>query len=382
MPRTSIRFFICAILSSVLCGPQQASAQPVAAPARAIAAAPARPVAAPAPRGATCHDGMSFERFLADLKQQAVAGGVSQNAIAEASPYLVYDQGIVNRDRGQRVFGQVFTEFARRMAASYRMQQGQARIKTYAAAFARAEKEYGVPPAVIAAFWGLESDFGANMGNLPTLRSLVSLAYDCRRSDMFQGETIAALKVIDRGDLSPAEMIGSWAGELGQTQFLPTHYVNYAVDYDGDGRRNLLRSGPDVIGSTANYIATGLKWKRGEPWLEEVRAPQNLAAGFSWDQADLTVKHPRSKWIAYGVTYPDGKPLPNDDMPASLVLPMGRTGPAFLAYANFAAYTEWNNSLIYSITAGYLAARIAGAPPMRHPPAPVAQLPLTELREL
>jgi len=171
------------------------------------------PVAAP--RGAACHNGLSFDRFLADLKQQAVAAGVSQRAIAEASPGLVYDQGIVNRDRGQRVFGQVFTEFAGRMAATYRMQQGQARIKTYAAAFARAEKEYGVPPAVIAAFWGLESDFGANMGNLPTLRSLVSLAYDCRRSEMFAGETIAALKIIDRGDLSPSEMVGSWAGELG-----------------------------------------------------------------------------------------------------------------------------------------------------------------------
>ena len=172
------------------------------------------------------------------------------------------------------MFGQVFTEFAGRMAATYRMQQGQARIKTYAAAFARAEKEYGVPPAVIAAFWGLESDFGANMGNLPTLRSLVSLAYDCRRSEMFANETIAALKIIDRGDLTPAEMVGSWAGELGQTQFLPTHYFNYAVDYDGDGRRDLLRSPADVIGSTANYIATGLKWRRGEPWLQEVRVPQ------------------------------------------------------------------------------------------------------------
>src|SRR5437763_10687541 len=119
MPRTSIRFFICAILSSVLCGPQQASAQPVAAPARAIAAAPARPMAAPVPRGATCHDGMSFERFLADLKQQAVAGGVSQNAIAEALPYLVYDQGMVNRDRGQRAFGQGFTERSRRLEPSW-----------------------------------------------------------------------------------------------------------------------------------------------------------------------------------------------------------------------------------------------------------------------
>jgi lytic murein transglycosylase len=325
---------------------------------------------------------MSFDRFLADLKQQAVAAGVSQRTIAEASPYLVYDQGIVNRDRGQRVFGQVFTEFAGRMAASYRMQQGQARIKAHAAAFARAEKEYGVPPAVIAAFWGLESDFGANMGSLPTLRSLVSLAYDCRRSQMFADETIAALKIIQRGDLTPEEMVGSWAGELGQTQFLPTHYFNYAVDYDGDGRRDLLHSPADVIGSTANYIASGLKWRRGEPWLQEVRVAQNLASAFPWDQADLTIQLPRSKWAQLGVTYPDGRALPNDNLPASLLLPMGRTGPAFLAYQNFAAYTEWNNSLIYSATAGYLATRIAGAPPMLRPTAQVVQLPFAELREL
>jgi lytic murein transglycosylase len=343
---------------------------------------PGQTTAAPSPRAASCHNGMSFDRFLADLKQQAVAAGVSQRALAESAPYLVYDQGIVNRDRGQRVFGQIFTEFAGRMAAPYRMQQGQQRIKTYAAAFARAEKEYGVPPAVIAAFWGLESDFGANMGNLHTLPSLVSLAYDCRRSEMFQNETIAALKIVERGDLAPSEMVGSWAGELGQTQFLPTHYFNYAVDYDGDGHRNLLRSAPDVIGSTANYIATGLKWRRGEPWLQEVRVPQTLPSGFPWDQADLAIKLPRSKWASLGVTYPDGKALPNDDMPTSLLLPMGWMGPAFLAYANFAAYTEWNNSLIYSTTAGYLAARIAGSAPMLRPAAPVVQLPFNEIKEL
>jgi lytic murein transglycosylase len=351
--------------------------QPAAASPRRAAAKP-RPAAAPSQRTASCHHGLSFERFLGDLKQQAVAAGVSQRAMAEASPYLVYDQGIVNRDRGQRVFGQIFTQFAGRMAAPSRMQQGQAQIRTYASAFARAEKQYGVPPAVIAAFWGLESDFGANMGNLPTLRSLVSLAYDCRRSEMFANETIAALKVIDRGDLEPDEMVGSWAGELGQTQFLPTHYFNYAVDYDGDGRRNLLRSPEDVIGSTANYIANGLKWRRGEPWLQEVRAPQELP----WDQADLTIQLPRSKWAQLGVTYPDGKPLPNDELPSSLLLPMGRMGPAFLAYPNFAAYTEWNNSLIYSTTAGYLATRIAGAPPMRRPSGTIAQLPFNEIKEL
>jgi lytic murein transglycosylase len=358
-----------------------APARPVAASPRPVVASP-RPPAAPAQRAASCHNGQSFDRFLADLKQQAVAAGVSQRVLAETSPYLVYDQGIVNRDRGQRVFGQIFTQFAGRMAAPSRMQEGQAHIRTYAAAFARAEKQYGVPPAVIAAFWGLESDFGANMGSLPTLRSLVSLAYDCRRSEMFANETVAALKIIDRGDLDPDEMVGSWAGELGQTQFLPTHYFNYAVDYDGDGRRNLLRSPEDVIGSTANYIANGLKWRRGEPWLQEVRAPSDSSSGFPWDQADLTVQLPRSKWAQLGVTFPDGKPLPNDELPSSLLLPMGRMGPAFLAYPNFAAYTEWNNSLIYSTTAGYLATRIAGAPPMRRPTGPIAQLPFNEIKEL
>ena len=327
---------------------------------------------------ASCHNGASFDKFLAELKQRARADGVSQQTIGEASPYLVYDQGIVNRDRGQRVFGQIFTVFAGRMAATNRMQQGQARIRSYASAFARAEKEYGVPPAVTASFWGLESDFGANMGRLPVLPSLVSLAYDCRRSERFQDETIAALKIIDRGDLSPDEMIGSWAGELGQTQFLPTRYLTYAVDYDGDGRRDLLGSSPDVIGSTANYIASGLKWRRGEPWLEEVRLPQN----FPWEQADLAIQAPRSKWIELGVTYADGRALPSDGLPASVLLPMGRMGPAFMVYANFAAYTEWNNSLIYSTTAAYLATRIAGAAPMRRPAGVVAQLPFTEIKQL
>jgi len=331
-----------------------------------------------AQRGASCHNGMSFPQFLESLKADAAKAGVSQRAIAAASPYLVYDQGIVNRDRGQRVFGQLFTVFAGRMASENRRVRGQQLIKTYAAAFARAEKEYGVPPAVITAFWALESDFGAVQGKLSTLRSLVSLAYDCRRAQMFHDETIAALKIIDRGDLAAAEMIGSWAGELGQTQFLPQHYFNYAVDYDGDGHRNMLRSAPDVIGSTANYLATGLKWRRGEPWLQEVRAPQNLP----WQEADLTIKHPRAKWAQWGVTLADGRALPNDNLPASLLLPMGRHGPAFLAYPNFAAYTEWNNSLIYATTAAYLATRIAGAAPMRKPSAPIAQLSFNDIKQL
>ncbi|MBI3699383.1 MAG: lytic murein transglycosylase [Afipia sp.] len=325
-----------------------------------------------------CRAGTSFDRFLAELKQDAAKEGVSQRAIASASPFLVYDPSIVNRDRGQRVFGQIFTEFSGRMASEGRRVKGQQLIQQYGQYFSRAEKEYGVPAPVITAFWALESDFGAVQGKLSTLRSLVTLAYDCRRSQMFHDETIAALKIVDRGDLAPDQMIGSWAGELGQTQFLPGHYFNYAVDYDGDGRRDLLHSAPDVIGSTANYIATGLKWRRGEPWLQEIRVPPNLP----WEKADLTVKLPRSQWAQYGVTLADGRPLPKDDMPTSVLLPMGRTGPAFLAYSNFGAYTEWNNSLIYATTAAYLATRIAGAKPMTKPVTPVVQLPFEQIKEL
>ena len=188
------------------------------------------------------------------------------------------------------------------MAAAYRIQTGAAKIKTYAPVFARIDQQYGVPAPVIVAFWALESDFGANMGKEHTLSSLASLAYDCRRADRFRAQLLDALRLIERGDLRPEDMIGSWAGELGQTQMMPSEYFQYAVDYDGDGKRNLLRSAPDVLGSTANYLV-GLGWKRGEPWLTEVRVPANLP----WDQADLAIQLPRSKWASYGVTLADGR---------------------------------------------------------------------------
>ena len=332
----------------------------------------------PPAKPSNCQNTGSFENWLRGFRQEAAAQGVTQGTLSAVLDDMTVDHGIIARDRRQSFFGQSFVEFRGKLISRNRITNGQRQLEKYHSVFARAEKEYGVPGPVITGFWALESDFGAGMGKLPVLRSLATLAYDCRRGEFFTREFIAALKIIDRGDLRPDEMIGSWAGELGQTQFLPTHYFNYAVDYDGDGHRNLLRSAPDVIGSTANYIATGLKWRRGEPWLQEVRVPPNLP----WEQTDLSTKHPRSKWAAWGVTYPDGRPLPNDDLPASVLLPMGRTGPAFMAYANFAAYTEWNNSLIYATTAGYLATRIAGAAPMRQPAQPVAQLQFNEMKEL
>jgi lytic murein transglycosylase len=325
-------------------------------------------VLAGAARAAPCRTGGPYDKWLADFEREAMAQGISRQTIAVAAPYLTYDQRIVNIDRGQRVFTQTFLEFSDRMAAAYRIQRGAALIKTYAPVFERIDKQFGVPAPAIVAFWGLESDFGANMGNYRTLSSIASLAYDCRRADRFRAQLLNALRLIQRGDLRPQDMIGSWAGELGQTQMMPSEYFQYAVDYDGDGTRNLLRGVPDVIASTANYLV-GLGWRRGEPWLTEVR----VGANTPWDQADLDIKLPRAKWAAYGLTLADGRPLPADDLPASLLLPMGRLGPAFLVYQNFQVYLQWNNALVYSTTAAYLATRVAGAPPLHrgNPPPPL-----------
>ena len=333
-----------------------------------------------AAHAAPCRTGGPYEKWLADFEREAMAQGVSQRTIATAAPFLTYDQKIVNIDHGQRVFSQTFLEFSDRMAAGYRIQMGAAKIKTFAPVFARIDQQYGVPAPVIVAFWALESDFGANMGNYHSLSSIASLAYDCRRADRFRSQLLDAMRLIERGDLQPQDMIGSWAGELGQTQMMPSEYYKYAVDYDGDGKRNLLRSAPDVLGSTANYLL-GLGWRRGEPWLTEVRVPANMPSGFPWDQADLDIQLPRSKWASFGVTLADGKPLPADNLPASLLLPVGRLGPAFLAYQNFQIYLQWNNSLVYSTTAAYLATRIAGASPL-HRGNPPPALPFTDVKAM
>ncbi|HEY4403730.1 MAG TPA: lytic murein transglycosylase [Xanthobacteraceae bacterium] len=334
---------------------------------------------APAPalaQSANCRNTGSFDRWLADFKKEASAQGISAAAINAASPYLVLDQRIIGIDRGQRFFSQNFLEFSDKMLAGSRLGSGAAQIKKYQPVFAREEKEYGVPAAVITAFWGLESDFGAGQGKDQALKSLATLAYDCRRSDMFRGHLFDALRMIERGDLRPEEMIGSWAGELGQTQMMPSEYFRDAVIYDGGTRRDLIHSAPNVIGSTGKYLIY-LGWKRGEPWLQEVHVPTNVP----WDQADLSIQHPRSQWAGLGVTRADGKPLPSDNLPASLVLPMGRFGPTFLAYNNFQIYLKWNQSLMYALTAAYYATRLEGAPAMRRG-GDIPKLSFEETREL
>lgn len=304
---------------------------------------------------ANCHKERDFNSWLNGVAKEAAAAGVSQEAIQAGLGGVRFDQGIVNKDRAQGVFSQTFLEFSDRMVEQYRVKQGPGHIKKYAKTFNAIEKKYGVPAPVIVSFWGLETDFGANTGNGETLVSLATLAYDCRRPELFREQLIAALKVIDRGDLTPNQMRGPWAGELGQLQFLPSHYYDYGVDFDGDGRVDLIKSSPDALASAANYLAS-IGWRRGEPWLQEVKVPEN----FPWEMADLAFRFPRSEWVAAGVTGVGSK-LPADGLEASLLLPMGRNGPAFLAYPNFDFLLEWNSSLVYTTTAAYFATRMAGA---------------------
>lgn len=337
----------------------------------------AEPPVPPPSKPRNCTNDVPFSKWIVDFKKEAIEDGIKPQTIEATIGGMTPDMGIVSRDRKQGFFNQTFIEFYSKLATKSREQMGRQYLQKHAAIFQRAEQEFGVPGAVITGFWALESDFGVGMGNLPVMRSLLTLAWDCRRGEMFRHELKSAMAIIERGYLRQSEMIGSWAGELGQTQFLPGHYLNYAVDYDNDGRRDLMTDIPDIIGSTANFIKD-LGWRAGEPWLEEVR----VTKGLPWDQADLEVLLPRSQWVKWGIQGVMGQ-LPSDGLKASLLLPMGRNGPAFLAYENFRIYTKWNNSLTYATTAAHLASRMAGAPMVsRGNGQPISSLSYEQIKEL
>jgi len=318
----------------------------------------------------------NFGKWLNGVKREAAAGGVSRRAIS-ALNRLKYDPGIIRKDRRQGVFAQTFLKFSGRMVSKNRLNVGRRKLKQHARTFARIKKRYGVPGPVIAAFWGLETDFGAYMGNSRTISSLATLAYDCRRPELFRPQLIDALRLIDKGDLRASDMIGAWAGELGQLQFLPSDYMESAVDFDGDGRRDLIRSAPDALASAASLMSR-FGWRRGQPWLEEVRVPAKVP----WDQAGIDIRHSRAQWAKWGVRKANGRGLRADRLPASLVLPMGRLGPAFLAYPNFDVYLKWNESLVYTTTAAYFATRLAGAPRVRSGNGKVTPLSGSQTKEL
>jgi lytic murein transglycosylase len=314
-------------------------------------------LAQPAEAAARCRNTGSFDAWLAAFRQDAATQGISRQAIAAALDGVTFDPNIIRRDSGQGVFSQGFLQFAGRMAGGGRYQNGLKQLKAQAPLLARIEQQFGVPPPVVTALWGLESDYGAYKGGtFNIIRSVATLAYDCRRPEFFRKQLMDAVRIVQRGDLRPDEMIGNWAGELGPTQFTPSDYFNHGVDMDGDGRVDMIRSVPDALASAANLLKS-FGWQRGQPWLQEVRVPADMP----WQEAGLDIRHPRSQWARWGVTGVHGA-LSADNLPASLILPMGRNGPAFLAYPNFKAYIEWNSALVYSTTAAYFATRLAGAP--------------------
>jgi lytic murein transglycosylase len=237
----------------------------------------------PAQAAAPC--GGDFATWLQGVQQEAAAQGISQRAIQSGLSGVSYDPTVIARDHAQGVFRQSFEQFSGRMVPP-RLARGAKLLAQYDATFSRIEQQYGVPGAVIVAIWGLETDYGAGNGTFSTIRSLVSLAYDCRRPDKFRGEIFAALKIVERGDMSPAEMRGAWAGEIGQTQFLPSSYLKFAVDYDGNGRRDLIHSVPDVLASTANYLK-GYGWQRGQPWGE---GTANFQVLLQWNASQVYTK--------------------------------------------------------------------------------------------
>jgi lytic murein transglycosylase len=232
-------------------------------------------------RAAPC--GGDFEAWLDGVEQEAAAQGISQRAIAESLNGVTPDPAVISRDHHQGVFTQTFEQFSGRMISPDRMRKGTAILTRQAALFDRIERQFGVPGPVLVAIWAMETDFGVNQGKFSIIRSVATLAWDCRRPDKFRAELFDTLRIVDRGDMTPAELRGDWAGEIGQTQFLPSSYLKYGVDFDGNGRRDLIHSSADALASTANYLR-GYGWRPGEGWDE---GSPNFAVILEWNKAKV-----------------------------------------------------------------------------------------------
>ncbi|MBT0959509.1 lytic murein transglycosylase [Alphaproteobacteria bacterium KMM 3653] len=328
---------------------------PRRAPAHLVPAAAALTLLlSAAPALAKC--GGSFSNFLKGVKSEAVSKGHAPATVDRFLASARQDSKTLKADRAQGVFKMAFTDFSRRVISQGRLNKGQANAKNYAQTLRRAEANYGVPAGVLLAFWALETDYGAVQGNFNTLNSLLTLSHDCRRPELFRPQIFAALELYERGDFSPANTKGAWAGEIGMVQMLPEDILTNGVDGDGDGKVSLKTSAPDALLSGAKMVQT-LGWRKGEPWLQEVTLPSNL----DWSKTGLTTTMKVSDWAKQGVKPRSGSLGPSN-LQASVLLPQGRKGPAFLAYPNFNVYFEWNQSFVYVTTAAYFATRLSGAP--------------------
>ena len=300
--------------------------------------------------------GGDFGGFLQDMAAEARGAGLPEDAIAAMMSGARQDGSVLKADRSQGVFRKTFLDFSQSLISKSRIQNGASMSKKYDAVFDRAMADYGVSRGILLAFWAFETDFGQVQGDFNTRNALLTLAHDCRRPEIFQPQVLAAIALIAAGDMDPATTTGAWAGEIGMVQMLPRDILERGVDGDGDGLVTLKTSVPDALLSGARLLQHH-GWRAGEPWLQEVILPAGLDLSLTGLDTELST----DQWAAMGVGPREGGLT--QGLPASLLLPQGRKGPAFLIYPNYRVLFEWNKSFVYVTTAAYFATRLQGAAP-------------------
>jgi len=333
--------------------------KPTAADAQTLPVVPPAPAvisSAPVPGTDTplVQPTQSFSEWQADFRAQALKAGINPLVFDNAFAGITPDMSVIKADRSQPEFSRPVWEYLDGALSPLRVRNGQRLLEQNAELLGRIEQRYGVDRQALVSVWGMESNFGSFQGNKSVIRSLATLAYEGRRPEFAQSQLIAALKIIQEGDISPEKMLGSWAGAMGQTQFIPTTYETHAVDFDGDGRRDIWNSSADALASTAHYLQSS-GWKQGQPWGFEVTLP----AGFDYALADGAIKKSVAEWQKLGVKVP-ASAAGSEQLSAALLLPAGYRGPAFLVLDNFRAILRYNNSSSYALAVGLLSQRFNG----------------------
>ncbi|MDH0449052.1 lytic murein transglycosylase [Shewanella bicestrii] len=319
----------------------------------------------------------AFPTCVANLQERARTEGLSEATIQDTVASLQFVPKVIELDQAQPEFSQTFNNYFTKRATDWRVNEGRRLLKKHRALLDKLAQEYGVPPQYILSFWGLETNYGSYKGKMSVLDSLATLACEPRRSGYFTTELMQALKLKEKYGFDKSTMVGSWAGAMGHTQFMPSAYAKYAIDGDGDGKADLWNSTEDALTSAANFLQH-LGWQRNERWGREVILPRN----FNYENLGAKQAQPLSQWAAQSVVQSNGLPLPAIDMKAALYLPSGHTGPAFLGYENFNVIMRWNRSEFYAITVGHLADRINGGEPLKVAPPEQPRLSREQIKQL
>lgn len=296
-----------------------------------------------------------FDLWLEDMRMEALSRGISRATVDEALGEVEPIPRVIELDRSQPEFTLTFREYLARVGSDDRIAKGRERLAKYRSLLNSVSAEFGVPPQVIVALWGIETDFGRLTGGFKVVPALATLAHDGRRSAFFRKELMNALTIIDQGHIRAADMMGSWAGAMGQCQFMPSSFLRAAVDANGDGRKDIWKTQADVFASAANLLRHN-GWERGRTWGRPVSLPKD----FDYSLVGLDTQKRLAEWQRLGVRRFDGRNLPRVDIDASVIMPDGAGGPAFIVYNNFRAILKWNRSDYFALTAGYLADRISG----------------------